>query len=168
MARLLIGLVIGGLLTTACDSGPEVPDGFTEAATGPVTFAHPEDWTEGSPTGGAELQIEGPEGGVQTGIQVFVDDEQGDPAARATALAAELRTTFEDFEVVGQTDTEVDGSESATLLEYTFAAEGASVHSWDVVAEGPDGEQVIFRVAGSEDGLDEDTAQRILDTLSFR
>ncbi len=40
--------------------------------------------------------------------------------------------------------------------------------SWDVVAEGPDGEQVIFRVAGSEDILDEDTAERILDTLSFK
>lgn len=129
MARLLIGLSIGALLMTACDSGPEVPDGFTEAAAGPVTFAHPEDWTEGSPTGGAELQIEGPDGGAQTGIQVFVDDEQGDSAARATALAAELRTTFEDFEVVGQTDTEVDGADSATLLEYSFDSEGASVHS---------------------------------------
>ncbi|MDQ3771342.1 MAG: hypothetical protein M3343_04530 [Actinomycetota bacterium] len=167
MARLLIGLVIGGLMT-GCDSGPEAPDGFTEAAAGPVTFAHPEDWTEGSPTGGAELQIEGPEGGVQTGIQVFVDDEAGDSAARATALAAELRTTVEDFEVLGQADTEVDGADSAALLEYSFASEGALVHSWDVVAEGPDGEQVIFRVAGSEDILDEDTAERILDTLSFK
>ena len=107
MARLLVGLLIGALLMTACDSGPEVPDGFTEAAAGPVTFAHPEDWTEGSPTGGAELQIEGPDGGAQTGIQVFVDDEQGDPAARATALAAELRTTVEDFEVAGQADTQL-------------------------------------------------------------
>ncbi len=102
MARLLIGLLIGAPLMTACDSGPEVPDGFTEAAAGPVTFAHPEDWTEGSPTGGAD----------------------------------------------------------STLLEYSFDSEGASVHSWDVVAEGPDGEQVILRVAGSEDGLDEDTAER--------
>jgi len=72
MARLLIGLSIGALLMTACDSGPEVPDGFTEAAAGPVTFAHPNDWTEGSPTGGAD---------------------------------------------------------SATLLEYSFDSEGASVHS---------------------------------------
>ena len=97
-----------------------------------------------------------------------MDAEEGGSAARASALAAELRTTFEDFEVVGQTDTEVDGADSATLLEYSFDSEGASVHSWDVVAEGPDGEQVILRVAGSEDGLDEDTAERLLDTLSFK
>ncbi len=70
--------------------------------------------------------------------------------------------------MLGQADTEVDGADSATLLEYSFHSEGAPVHSWDVVAEGPDGEQVIFRVAGSEDILDEDTAERILDTLSFK
>jgi len=33
---------------------------------------------------------------------------------------------------------------------------------------GADGEQVILRVAGSEDILDEDTAERTLDTLSFK
>ncbi|MPZ91374.1 MAG: hypothetical protein GEU68_07065 [Actinobacteria bacterium] len=170
MARTLIGLVMAGLLLTGCDSGPEVPDGFTEAEAGPVTFAHPEDWREGSPTGGAELQIEGPEGtgGARTGLQVFVADEAGDPAARATALAAELRSSFEEFEVVGQSDTEVDGAQAATLLEYTFTRpEGGTVHSWDVLAEGPGGEHVIFRVEGSEEDLDEDTAQEILDTLSF-
>ena len=166
MARALIGLMVAGLILVACDSGPEVPDGFTEAEAGPVTFAHPEEWTEGSPTGGAELQIEGPDAGA--GVQVFVDDEEGDPAARATALAAELRTTFEDFEVVGQSDTEVDGVQSATLLEYTFTRpEGGTIHSWDVLAEGPDGEQVIFRVEGTEDELDEDAVQEIIDTLSF-
>ena len=166
MTRALIGLMMAGFILVGCDSGPEVPDGFTEAEAGPVTFAHPEEWTEGSPTGGAELQIEGPDG--ENGVQVFVDDEEGDPAARATALAAELRTTFEDFDVVGQSDTEVDGAQSATLLEYTFIRpEGGTVHSWDVLAEGSDGEQVIFRVEGSEDDLDEDTVQEILDTLSF-
>ncbi|CAN5650985.1 hypothetical protein BH20ACT23_BH20ACT23_14670 [soil metagenome] len=169
MMRALIGLMVAGLVLAACDSGPDVPDGFTGAEAGPVTFAHPEDWSEGSPTGGAELQIEGPEsaGGTQTGVQVFVADEEGDPAARATALAAELRTTFEEFEVVEQSETDVDGAESATLLEYTFAAPEGDVHSWDILAAGPEGEQVIFRVAGSEGDLDEDTAQQILDTLSF-
>ena len=169
MARLMIGLLMAALLFAACDSGTEVPDGFTEAESPPVTFAHPEDWTEGSPAGGAELQIEGPgDEGARSGIQVFVDDEEGDPAARATALAAELRTTFEDFEVVGQSETEVDGSESATLLEYTYTRpEGGTVHSWDILALGPDGDQVIFRVEGAEDDLDEDTAQQILDTLSI-
>ena len=166
MARLLIGLIMAGFILVACDSGTEVPDGFTEAEAGPVTFAHPENWSEGSPTGGAELQLEGPDGG--SGVQVFVDDEQGDPAARATALAAELRTTFEDFEVVGQSDTEVDGAQSATLLEYTFTRqEGGTVHSWDVLAEGSDDEQVIFRVEGSEGDLDEEEVQEILDSLSF-
>jgi hypothetical protein len=169
MARALIGLVVAGVLLAACDSGTEVPDGFTEAEAGAVTFAHPEDWTEGSPTGGAELQIEGPEGDgtAQTGVQVFVADEEGDPAARATALAAELRTTFDEFEVVEQSETEVDGAESATLLEYTFTTPEGDVHSWDILAVGPDGEQIIFRVAGSEEDLDEETAQEILDTLSF-
>lgn len=166
MARALIGLMMAGVLLAACDSGPEVPDGFTEAEAGPVTFAHPEDWTDRSPTGGAELQIEG--SGAQMGVQVFVDEEEGDPAARATALAAELRTTFEDFEVVQQSEVEVDGAQSATLLEYTFTRpEGGTVHSWDLLAAGPDGEQVIFRVEGSEEDLDEDTAQEILDTLSL-
>ena len=171
MARSLIGVLIAGLALGACDSGTEVPDGFTEAEAGPVAFAHPEDWTEGSPTGGAELQIEGPEseGGTQTGVQVFVDEGEGDPAARAAALAAELRTSFEDFEVVEQTETEVDGADSATLLEYTFAGpNGDTVRSWDVVAAGSDGEQVIFRVAGSEGDLDEDTAQQIVGTLRLK
>jgi hypothetical protein len=170
MVRALMGLMVAALLLPGCDSGAEVPDGFTEAETGPVTFAHPDDWTEGSATGGAELQIEAPEdeAGAPIGIQVFVDNEEGDPAARATALAAELRTTFDDFEVVGQSDTEVDGAESATLLEYTFTRpEGGTVHSWDVLAVAPGGEQVIFRVEGSDDGLDEDTAQEILETLSL-
>ncbi len=169
MARLVIGLMLAGIILAACDSGPEVPDGFAEAQAGPVTFAHPENWSESSPAGGAELQIEGPasDGGAQTGVQVFVADEEGDPAARATALAAELRTTFEEFEVIEQSETEVDGAESATLLEYTFAAPEGDVHSWDVLAAGPDGEQVIFRVAGSEEDLDEETAQEILDTLSI-
>jgi hypothetical protein len=169
MARLLIALSIACLLLAACDSGTEVPDGFTEAEADPVTFAHPDDWSEGSPTGGAELQIVAPEneGGETTGVQVFVDEEGGDPAARATALAAELRTTVEDFEVIEQSDTEVDGAESATLLEYSFTAPEGTAHSWDVLAEGPDGEQVIFRVAGNDDNLADDTARRILDTLSF-
>jgi len=169
MARLLIGLSIACLLLVACNSGTEVPDGFTEAESEPVTFAHPEDWSEGSATGGAQLQIVAPdsEGGAQTGVQVFVDEESGDPAARATALAAELRTTVEDFEVIEQAATEVDGAEAATLLEYTFTTTDGTAHSWDVLAEGPDGEQVIFRVAGSEDDLSEETAQQILDTLSF-
>ena len=170
MARLLIGLSILCLLLMSCNSGPEVPDGFTEAETGPVTFAHPEDWSEGSPSGGAQLQIEASEdeGGATTGVQVFVDEEEGgDPAARATALAAELRTSVEDFEVIEQAETEVDGAESATLLEYSFSTPEGTAHSWDILAEGPDGEQVIFRVAGNEDNLSEDTASQILDTLSF-
>jgi len=169
MARLLTGLSILFLLLAACESGPEVPDGFTEGEAGPVTFAHPEDWSEGSPTGGALLQIEAPEdeGGAETGVQVFVDEEGGDPAARASALAAELRTTLEDFEVTEQAPTEVEGAESATLLEYSFSTPEGTAHSWDVLAEGPDGEQVIFRVAGSEDNLTEETAREILDTLSF-
>ncbi len=166
MARALIGLMMAGFILVACDSATEVPDGFTEAEAGPVTFAHPENWTEGSPAGGAELQIEEPDG--DSGVQVFVDNEEGDPAARATALAAELRTTFEDFEVVGQSETEVDGAQSATLLEYTFTRpEGGTVHSWDVLAAGSDDEQVIFRVEGTEDELDEDAVQEIIDTLSF-
>ena len=169
MARLLMGLLMAALLLAACDSGPEVPDGFTEAEAPPVTFAHPEDWTEGSPAGGAVLQIEAPgEEGAPSGIQVFLEDEAGDPAAMATAMAAELRTTFEDFDIVGQSEIEVDGSESATLLEYTYTRpEGGTVHSWDVVALGPDGEQVIFRVEGAEDDLSEDAANQILDTLSI-
>lgn len=169
MTRLMMGLLMAGLLLAACDSGTEVPDGFTEAESNPVTFAHPEDWSEGSATGGAQLQIVAPEneGGAQTGVQVFVDEEGGDPAARATALAAELRTTVEGFEVIEQADTEVDGAESATLLEYSFTTPEGTAHSWDVLAEGPDGEQVIFRVAGGEDTIDEATAQEILGTLSF-
>ena len=169
MARLLIGLSLVWLLLASCDSGTEVPDGFTEAEARPVTFAHPEDWSEGSPTGGAQLQIEASEdeGGARTGVQVFVDEEGGDPAARASALAAELRTTLDDFEVIEQAETEVDGAKSATLLEYSFSTPEGLGHSWDVLAEGPDGEQVIFRVAGNEDNLSEDTATRILDTLSF-
>jgi hypothetical protein len=169
MARLLIGLSIACLLLAACDSGTEVPDGFTEAEADPVTFAHPEDWSEGSSTGGAQLQIEASEsdGGATTGVQVFVDEEGGDPAARAAALAAELRTTVEDFEVIEQADTEVDGAESATLLEYSFTTPDGTAHSWDILAEGPDGEQVIFRVAGNEENLSKDTATQILDTLSF-
>ena len=169
MTRLLIGLMMAGFILVACDSGAEVPDGFTEAEAGPVTFSHPEDWTESAATGGAELQIESPgDEGARGGVQVFVDDEEGDPAARATALAAELRTSFEDFEVVEQSETEVDGAQSATLLEYTFTGvEGATIHSWDVLAAGSDGEQVIFRVAGSEEDLDEATAREILETLNL-
>jgi hypothetical protein len=168
MARLLIGLSLVCMLLAACNSGPEIPEGFTEAEADPA-FAHPEDWSEGSPTGGALLQIVAPEdeGGAQTGVQVFVDEEGGDPAARASALAAELRTTLEDFEVIEQAPTEVDGAESATLLEYSFSTPEGAAHSWDVLAEGPDGEQVIFRVAGSEDNLSEETARQILETLSF-
>ena len=101
------------------------------------------------------------------GFSLFVDEEGGDPAARASALAAELRTTVEDFEVIEQAETEVDGAESATLLEYLFTTPEGTAHSWDILAEGPDGEQVIFRVAGNEDNLSEDTATQILDTLSF-
>jgi hypothetical protein len=170
MARLLIGLSILSLLLVSCNSGPEVPDGFTEAEASPVTFAHPEDWSEGSPSGGAQLQIEASEevGGATTGVQVFVDEEEGgDPSARATALAAELRTSVEDFEVIEQAETEVDGAESATLLEYSFSTPEGTAHSWDILAEGPDGEQVIFRVAGNEDNLSQETATQILDTLSF-
>ena len=167
MARLLIGLSIACLFFAACDSGTEVPDGFTEAESDPVTFAHPEDWSEGSPAGGAQLQIEASEGAT-TGVQVFVDDEEGgDTAARATALAAELRTSVEDFEVIEQAEAEVDGAESATLLEYSFTTPDGTAHSWDVLAEGPDGDQIIFRVAGNEDDLSEETATQILDTLSF-
>jgi hypothetical protein len=169
MARPLIGLWIACLLLAACDSGTEVPDGFTEAEADLVTFAHPQDWSEGSATGGAKLQIVAPddEGGETTGVQVFVDDESGDPAARATALAAEVRTSVEDFEVIEQADTEVNGAERATLLEYSFTTPEGTVHSWDILAEGPDGEHVIFRVAGNEDDLSEATAGQILDTLSF-
>ena len=169
MARLLIGLLIVSLLLVSCNSGPEVPDGFIEAEASPVTFAHPDSWSAGSPSGGAQLQIEASEdeGGATTGVQVFVDEEGGDPAARASALAAELRTTVEDFEVIEQAETEVDGAESATLLEYSFTTPEGTAHSWDILAEGPDGEQVIFRVAGNEDNLSEETATQILDTLSF-
>ena len=170
MARLLIGLSIACLFLAACDSGTEVPDGFTEAESDPVTFAHPEDWSEGSPTGGAQLQIDASEGdgGATTGVQVFVDEEEGgDTAARATALSAELRTSVEDFQVIEQAEAEVDGAESATLLEYSFTTPDGTGHSWDILAEGPDGDQVIFRVAGNEDDLSEETATQILDTLSF-
>jgi len=168
MTRLLFVLLLSGVLLAACNSGTEVPDGFTEAEAGPVTFAHPEDWSETSATGGAALQIEGPSAaGVQTGVQVFVDEQGGDPAARASALAAALRTSFEDFEVNEQTESEVEGAEAATLLEYTFAADGTTVRSYDVLAEGPDGDQIIFRVAGAENDLDADTAGEIIDTLSF-
>ena len=169
MTRLAIVLLLSGVLLAACNSGTEVPDGFTEAEAGPVTFAHPEDWSETSATGGAALQIEGPSGagGVQTGVQVFVDEQGGDPAARASALAAALRTSFEDFEVTEQTESEVEGAEAATLLEYTFDADGTTVRSYDVLAEGPDGDQIIFRVAGAENELDADTAGEIIDTLSL-
>jgi nucleotide-binding universal stress UspA family protein len=166
MSRAVTASLIAGLLLVACDSGPEIPEGWQEAETGPVTFAHPEDWNEGSAEGGAELQIEGPESG--TGIQVFVSDEEGDSAARATALVAELRTTLEGFELAEQTETEVDNAESATLVEYSFDGEGGSVHSWDIVAEGTEGDQIIFRVAGGEDDLDGDTAQQVLDSLSLQ
>jgi hypothetical protein len=166
MARALMASLFAGLLLVACESGPEIPEGWQEAQTGPVSFAHPEDWNEGSATGGAALQIEGPATG--TGIQVFVSEEQGDSAARASALVAELRTTLGGFELTEQSETEVDNAESATLVEYTFEGDdGGSVRSWDVVAEGPEGDQVIFRVAGGENDLDEDTAQQVLDSLSL-
>jgi hypothetical protein len=167
MSRVVTASLMAVLLLVACDSGPEIPEGWQEAETGPVTFAHPQEWNEGSAEGGAALQIEGPESG--TGIQVFVSEEEGDSAARATALVAELRTTLQGFELSEQTETEVDNAESATLLEYSFDDdEGSSANSWDIVAEGPGGEQIIFRVAGGEDDLDDDTAQQVLDSLSLQ
>jgi hypothetical protein len=160
-------LIVAVLLPVGCNSGPEIPEGWQEAETGPVAFAHPQGWNEGSAEGGAALQIEGPESG--TGIQVFVSEQEGDSAARATALVAELRTTLQGFELAEQTETEVDNAESATLLEYSFDGDdGGSVHSWDIVAEAPEGEQIIFRVAGGEDDLDDDTAQQVLDSLSLQ
>lgn len=171
MILAVCGLSLLG--AAGCDDSVETPEGFAEAGAGPLGFAHPEDWTEtpeAESMSDATAQFLAPldDADSPTGILVFSSPEEGrELDGRVQNAKASYPSTFPDFEVVEETDLEVPGAEGAVLLEFTYTTDAdEDAHSFDVIT-GSEDEEVVFRVAGPEDALDEDLARRIIDTLSF-
>ncbi len=171
MISAVCGLALLGAV--GCNDSVEVPEGFVEAQAGPARFAHPEDWSEVSEDeriADAAAHIETPAGdaGTPTGILVFTSPDEGRSlGGRVQNAKGSLLTTFPDFEVTDEGEVEVPGAEGAVLLEFTYTTDaGETAISFDVIT-GTDDDEVVFRVAGPEESLDESLARQIIDTLTL-
>lgn len=171
MISAVCGLALLGAV--GCDDSVDVPEGFVEAQAGPARFAHPEDWSEVAEDErieGAQAQFEAPAGDADTptGILVFTSPDEGRSLdGRVQNARGSFPTTFTDFEVTGESDLEVSGADGAVLLEFTYATDaGETALSFDVIT-GTEEDEVVFRVAGPEESLDESLARRIIDTLTL-
>lgn len=179
MVRLRTAVVAAALLLTGCDGGgAAVPEGFTRFDSDTFALSHPEDWEVGQQGGRDSLTALGevsPQGIPEAAIVEIDPTFSGNFDVAIGGLQDLARVELPEFTVVSEEEVEVDGAQTARLLETTYLGteEGGAeatvpMRQLDLLAL--NGEEILYylRVNAPQELYDAETSRQIVDSFTLK